>query len=356
MKKFTPIVFLLSTFAVSYAVELPTVIVGGGSEFMEIDDAVDPGVITVTTGTWDQYAGVEGGSITYNFSQSGTYESIKSFTVSSDFEIKSVFTINFDKPNGYDNRNQFEMTVSKGATLTLDNLNVVPDPTMTSDFSSNYICIYGGGTKIIDTSNYGTINALLQLTGGVFTNKGDLNLGYLKTADAANNPSTISMGGNLTVRGYYCNYGGGITNFNLNGYDFNLTDVVNFESDSAKTINITFGNDANGDGMVVYAINSFNEGQSTFSSATFVFKDYDPLTDLVLVKTALSDPDSFFVFEGYEGTSVSSKVLTEEDTIDLQIDSSYAGYTSYYVIPEPAALSAMFAFAALAMVFLRRKK
>ena len=80
------------------------------------------------------------------------------------------------------------------------------------------------------------------------------------------------------------------------------------------------------------------------------------MTDLVLVKTALSDPDSFFVFEGYEGTSVSSKVLTEEDTIDLQIDSSYAGYTSYYVIPEPAALSAMFAFAALAMVFLRRKK
>ena len=104
--------------------------------------------------------------------------------------------------------------------------------------------------------------------------------------------------------------------------------------------------------MVVYAVGSLRQ---QFASSTTIFKDFDYTEDLVLFKTPVSDL-SIFEFEGYEGQEILSKVLTAEDTIDLQIDSSYAGYTSYYVIPEPSIFAAFFGIAALALVVLKRRK
>ena len=343
MKNLKQIIFLvlLATGSLGFSATLPTTITGGGSDFLEIDDITNPSTITVKEGTTDKYAGITGGTITYNYS-SATREDKIAFIITEDFTVNSKIVATFDNPASYNERNSLTFNVANGKTLTLNDFEV----NFPNNNSGNYI-VFSKGTTILNTQGR-TYTSLFQISYGTFENRGDFMPAYIKLTNGV-----LNLGGNFNVRSNaYMGKDGLNSSINLNGYDFNVNSVMYFE-DNNQVLNVTFGNDANADGIVVFALNSM---QQNFESSTTIFKDFDPSKHLVLLKEPFAEDLSLFVFEGYEGQEIMTKVLTAEDTVNLQIDSSYAGYTSYYVIPEPSIFAAFFGIAALALVVLKRRK
>ena len=339
LKQITLIGFLAAG-SLGFSAILPTTIIGGGSDFLEIDDVSDPSTVTVNAGSENNYAGITGGTITYNYTSDAREDKVV-FKINENFTINSKIVAVFDKPASFDLRNLLTFNIASGKTLTLNDF-VVDYASNTSD---NYI-VFSGGRVVLKASESNPYTSLFHLNGTTFENNGNLVTAFTKF-----NASTLNMRGNynITVNAYMGS--GGATNINLNGYDFNISNDFNLEVDDC-VINVTFGSDANGDGVVVYSVGAL---QQKFATSTTIFKDFDYTKDLILLKNPISDL-SIFEFEGYEGQEILTKVLTPEDTIDLQIDSSYAGYTSYYVIPEPSIFAAFFGIAALALIVLKRRK
>ena len=318
---------------------MPTTIIGGGSDFLEIDDVSDPSTVTVNAGSENNYAGIAGGTITYNYTSDAREDKL-AFNVNENFTVNSKIVAVFDNPLSYDERNLLTFKVASGKTLTLYRIEVV----YPENEPDNYIS-FSGGNIILNSSKDISYTALLHYDRTNFTNRESI------TAIASKfNAATLNLGGNYNVTTNAYLGSGGATSINLNGYDFTVSNNFNIEVDDA-IINVTFGSDANGDGVVIYAAGALNQ---KFATSTTIFKDFDYTKDLILLKNPISDL-SIFEFEGYEGQEILSKVLTAEDTIELQIDSSYAGYTSYYVIPEPSIFAALLGFISLAVVARRKK-
>lgn len=331
---------LLAAGLPGFSATLPTTIIGGGSDFLEIDDVSDPSTVTVNAGSENNYAGITGGTITYNYT-SNTKEDKVVFKINDNFTINSKIVAVFDEPASFDLRNLLTFNIASGKTLTLNDFVV----DYASNTSNNYI-MFSGGRVVLKASESNPYTSLFHLNGTTFENNGNLVTGFTKL-----NSGVLNLGGNYKIAGNaYIGSGSGST-INLNGYNFHISSGFYFEQ-TDLVLTVSFGDKAENGGMVVYAVGSL---QQQFASSTTIFKDFDYTEDLVLFKTPVSDL-SIFEFEGYEGQEILSKVLTAEDTIDLQIDSSYAGYTSYYVIPEPSIFAAFFGIAALALIVLKRRK
>ncbi len=343
MKKLPLLAFAISAACLT-AETLPTTIIGGGEDFLTIDSISNPSMVTVNSGD-NGYAGIEGGTISYVIPPSSGATSKNIFEIKSDFEIKSPIEIEY-QGTSYETSTNVKFIVSNGATLKIDNFKVVGD----SVANGSRTCLNGTSSaqaKIYFTAADNSIgySTLYSEYADVYLT-GPLTCGMLYLWRGAN----INLNGDLhSLSAFYMQPGADVpANMNLNGY--NYIGHATFVSEDAKNpnsiLNVTFGDDADGDGKVVFA--NYTVGGGQISNAEIHFLDYDRESDLVLFRTKLSDSlqDSLLVFEGYEGMSVEVETITWDG----------ATYYSYYVIPEPSAIAACFGMLSLLCAFIARRK
>lgn len=343
MKKLPLLAFAISASCLT-AETLPTTIIGGGEDFLTIDSISNPSMVTVNSGD-NGYAGIEGGTISYVIPPSSGATNKNIFEIKSDFEIKSPIEIEY-QGTSYETSTNVKFIVSNGATLKIDNFKVVGD----SAANGSRTCLIGTSSaqaKIYFTAADNSIgySTLYSEYADVYLT-GPLTCGMLYLWRGAN----INLNGDLhSLSAFYMQPGADVpANMNLNGY--NYIGHATFVSEDAKNpnsiLNVTFGDDADGDGKVVFS--NYTVGGIQISNAEIHFLDYDRESDLVLFRTKLSDSlqDSLLVFEGYEGMSVEVETITWDGTT----------YYSYYVIPEPSAIAACFGMLSLLCAFIARRK
>ncbi len=366
MKKFTLIsLFVLSASLYSADVSFSPIYGGGDSTALDAKyietDAINNANVTInSTGSGTQYAGSTGGAWTYTFlAENNTVMENYAVVANASFKILNNVSINYASPNHYDNRDTFTFNAAKADTvLYINNLTVT---STNNTNSSNYTAFSGLGKKVIGSVTDNYICGLVNLAAGTLETTTDLTLQNYKNAKN----TVLSLGGSMTVKSdWYMAWSSASstasnpTAINLNGYDFTVK-KLNVESSSSSPIEVTisYGEDANDDGYVLFAIGSANI-PSGKDIGSFIITDFKYGEDLFLVQTPFANIESKLVFEGYEGKEIQSKVLTEMDLVNIGngLDESYLGYTSYYVIPEPSTYALFFGILALGFVAYKRRR
>ena len=366
MKKFTLIpLFVLSASLYSADASFSPIYGGGDStaldaKYIETGAINDANVTINSTGSGTQYAGSTGGAWTYTFlAENNTVMENYAVVANASFKILNNVIINYASPNHYDNRDTFTFNAAKADTvLYINNLTVT---STNNTNTSNYTAFSGLGKKVIGSVTDNYICGLVHLAAGTLETTTDLTLQNYKNAKN----TVLSLGGSMTVKSaWYMSWSSASstasnpTAINLNGYDF-IVKGLNVESSSSSPIEVTisYGEDANDDGYVLFAIGSayIPSGKDIGS---FIITDFKYGEDLFLVQTPFANIESKLVFEGYEGKEIQSKVLTEMDIVNIGngLDESYIGYTSYYVIPEPSTYALFFGILALGFVAYKRRR
>lgn len=339
-----------------HADTLPSVITGGGDDFLNITEEVaDNTLIDVTGTSGTAYAGIEGVDITYNLNTTTTAkESFVAYQGNSDFEIKNNIVVNLDSAS-YPNTNNLQFNIRNASHLKINSLELVPD----NDSVDNYIMFVNdlGGEKSkityvgSDGSNpydeakkINNLRGMIYLTNIEFRNENVLTVKSFKM----NEHSVLNMGADLNAEILYVTANFAI---NLNGNDFYSKSGLNVEGSVAdRVITVTFGTEAGDTSTFAVKGNQVTWNDSyieRYNNVRYEFTDYDPTTDFIYMKDIPENDNPLSIIGGeYAGFEFVSKEITEGE---------YAGWTQYYVnIPEPSHIAAI--LGALSLIFVCRRR
>ncbi len=386
MKKYIFVSVLFAS-AVAFAQSnYPSSLIGGGNpstdEYFNVTGAdANPSRLIVNASTSDsdkKYAGMEGVNLSWEFAdilyvgnQATQFkEAIRTY---SDFHVKNTLEFKFkgkknDTDNTWSHRAFVQFNVYNGAKLTIDDLYV----SETAEFNASRIYFSGIDQKATanvtfrDNTNKLNMLTLSNIDFNYSLDKKATSTSLSLAAIYAFSNSTFNMSSDVAVTSNsYISCGElakanndgtdkleKATSFrlNTNGYDIKFSSIT-LESSYSKgsKFEIDFSSGINGetDGSTV-AI-SYLQG-AYIDELDIVIKDFDFNKDKLLIRAsvpALKDISSILEFEGYEGAEILTESITSGD---------YAGYTSYYVIPEPATYAIFAGLLALGLVIYHRRK
>ncbi len=368
MKKIIlPLVLSATTFV--FGASLPSSIVGGGNilddgAWYDITEAApDNTRIDVNPGDSGNYAGYKtSNNTTINFtfsnnpdsSSANGAESITAYIGRADFSIKPIVHINYDYCKGYnEGRNFLIWYINNGSTLTLNGItttlaNVATDNylQLASNDGTKGTVVYEGTSNSDDAVN--KLNFMVNINGVNFKNNNALTVRTMKWQ----NGSTIDMGADFTVTNAIF-VSGKQTNINLNGHNFTALVGASMEQTDA-VLNIAFG-EADADGSV-FAFKGSGAGHAShlekWTSMTFAFTDYDPLTDFIYFKDIPAGED------GVGGLKITGGDYAGQEFLTKVGEGEWAGWTQYYVeaIPEPSTYAIIFGLLSLGFATYRRRK
>ena len=354
--------FLSTLVGSAFGAAIPSTIVGGGSDYLNIDsgsylfDASTKPTITINSGTGG-YAGVEGGALTYTFNHGAendasvapTYNFI---TVNSDFEFKNKINMEFTAKVSWNDLTMAKVTVNNGATLKLHDIN-----TSFSIGNTAQLVLVGNSSttnrstvEIGTSSGYGTLALICQqgihvklqqaaamhqyhfYHGAKMTLGGDITMSnniYVRTPQGSGALASNLVSGTLDLAGH---------NMKTQGLIFNPASVNNAEF------------------VVDYGDNDISQycALGTLSPkaglTNYIRVQNFGLNDFLLFYNEVDTDMLLFDDYGVKGT--------DYEVVKLAEKVQYLGtsYNAYTIIPEPSTYAMILGALAIGFVAYRRRK
>lgn len=295
---------------------------------------------------WDNgYAGiVSSANLELKYEFDATLSTFKILNATDDITIKNTLNFSFTG-NNWSGRSFVQFDIAGAKTLTLEDVYV----SYTQTINNSRLVFNGADSKNISNvvltfrdNSMAQSSLVMENVNVSFTNS-SLSNGITLFWNYA----TLNLNGKLTTDQTYVSPSKADDSvvLNMNGHDYITKDYINNGGDLTPNLNVYFGDEADGDGAVNFVISAAYNVNAKYTS-TITFHDFDFGEDNFIVKNKIPTALSL-VFKGYEDKEIICEQLTSGE---------YAGYYSYYVIPEPSTYAMIFGAMALGFVAYRRRK